>query len=62
MADEKDREQRIRERAYQIWLQEGQPEGRDAAHWELAKAEITAEDMPAEEGNPPIPGPYQQNI
>jgi hypothetical protein len=62
MADDKDREQRIRERAFQIWLHEGRPEGRDTAHWELAEAEIKAEDTPKAEGNPPIPGPYQDNF
>ena len=28
----------IRRLAYQIWLQEGQPEGRDREHWAAAKA------------------------
>ena len=31
-----DQERRIRERAYFIWLAEGRPEGRAAAHWQLA--------------------------
>lgn len=35
--DHRDREQRIRERAYQIWVQEGRPEGRAEAHWEEAR-------------------------
>jgi hypothetical protein len=61
MADEKDKEQRIREKAFDLWEMEGRPEGLDKEHWELAKAEIRAEDTPAEAGNPPIPGPYQQN-
>ena len=38
-----DIETRIRRRAYQIWLEEGQPEGRDQEHWELAKKLIEAE-------------------
>lgn len=37
MADE--REQTIRERAYKIWQDEGQPEGRDHAHWTQAEQE-----------------------
>jgi hypothetical protein len=27
----------IRRLAYQIWLKEGQPEGRDREHWQIAK-------------------------
>jgi hypothetical protein len=39
-----DRIERIRERAHRIWEEEGQPEGRDAEHWERAIREIDAED------------------
>jgi len=28
----------IRRLAYEIWLKEGQPDGRDREHWEAAKA------------------------
>jgi Protein of unknown function (DUF2934) len=31
-----EQEQRIRERAYQLWEAEGRPEGRAEAHWALA--------------------------
>ena len=31
--------QRIRERAFQIWIEEGQPHGREKEHWALAEAE-----------------------
>jgi hypothetical protein len=44
MVDEKDLERRIRERAYQIWLEEGQPRGREKEHWELAKFAIAQKD------------------
>lgn len=37
MADE--REQKIRERAYKIWQDEGQPEGREHDHWSRAEQE-----------------------
>ena len=47
MADERDMEERIRERAFHIWTQEGRPEGRDKDHWELAKAQIAAEERQA---------------
>lgn len=38
-----DREERIRQRAYEIWQSEGSPEGQDGAHWERASREIDAE-------------------
>lgn len=38
-----DVEQRIRDRAYAIWLDEGCPEGRDAEHWFQAERAILAE-------------------
>lgn len=40
---ESDREQRIRERAYEIWEREGRPQGRAAEHWARAAGEIAAE-------------------
>jgi hypothetical protein len=38
-----DDEARIRERAYKIWMEEGQPEGREQEHWERAVREIDRE-------------------
>jgi Protein of unknown function (DUF2934) len=35
-------EDRIRARAHEIWLHEGQPHGRDQAHWQQAEAEIAS--------------------
>ena len=35
-----DIELRIRERAYEIWDAQGQPEGQDAEHWLLAREEV----------------------
>lgn len=37
-----DLDHKIRRRAYQIWMEEGQPEGRDREHWNRAKAEVLA--------------------
>ncbi|MBX9826462.1 MAG: DUF2934 domain-containing protein [Xanthobacteraceae bacterium] len=37
---EPDLDHKIRRRAYQIWMKEGQPEGRDREHWNRAKAEV----------------------
>lgn len=36
-----DLEHRIRERAYELWEAEGQPEGREDQHWRQAQADIT---------------------
>jgi hypothetical protein len=36
------RVQAIRERAYEIWEQEGRPDGKDLDHWLRAEAEIIA--------------------
>lgn len=33
--------ERVRERAYHIWEQEGRPHGRDVEHWRRAEAELT---------------------
>jgi hypothetical protein len=37
-------EARIRERAYQIWEEEGRPEGRDFDHWMRAVESVRFED------------------
>lgn len=37
------KEQRIKERAFQIWLDEGRPNGRDREHWRIAESEIADE-------------------
>jgi hypothetical protein len=50
-------DQRIRERAYQIWLEEGCPEGQEKAHWDMA-AELVA----IEDGQQATLKPIQQNL
>lgn len=37
------REDRIRERAHELWQREGSPEGREQDHWQQAEREIDAE-------------------
>jgi hypothetical protein len=37
-------EERVRLRAYEIWLNEGRPDGRDARHWEMAREAIGYDD------------------
>jgi hypothetical protein len=39
-----DLEQRIREHAYRIWLEEGRPSGREEAHWDMARELVAIED------------------
>lgn len=39
-----EREDRIRNRAHEIWQREGQPHGRHDDHWQKAREEIEAED------------------
>ncbi len=46
MADE---DERIRKKAYELWMGEGQPEGRHDLHWEQAREIIALEDA----GGPP---------
>ena len=39
-----DRQQRVSERAFHIWLAEGRVDGRDHEHWRRAEREIAAEE------------------
>ena len=39
-----DRQERIRNRAHQIWLQEGQPAGHHERHWHQAAADVDQQD------------------
>ena len=38
--DRQDITTRIRERAYDFWVREGHPQGRDLDHWLAAEAEV----------------------
>ena len=42
-------EQRVQERAYDIWQNTGRPEGKSVEHWLQAEAEITAEEQGLEQ-------------
>ena len=49
-----EREQQIRGRAYALWQQDGEPEGREKEHWEQACRDMEEESI----GTPDIsPGP-----
>ncbi|MDB5640760.1 MAG: hypothetical protein JWN07_77 [Hyphomicrobiales bacterium] len=37
-------DERVRERAYRLWLEEGQPEGRAEAHWDMARELVAIEE------------------
>lgn len=56
MAD--DRNARVREHAYRLWQQEGEPHGRDRDHWEQAERDIGHDGPSAEEA--PAPAPSSQ--
>ena len=43
MSDERD--ERVRQRAYDIWEREGQPSGRERDHWDQARREIDQEEQ-----------------
>ncbi len=42
-----DHTHRIRERAHEIWIREGRPEGRQSEHWHQAEQELAREGNPA---------------
>jgi hypothetical protein len=43
--DDKSLEDRIRERAYELYIQEGQPFGKDEEFWRRAQREIEGKTM-----------------
>lgn len=47
-----DTEQRVRERAHQIWEEEGRPHGRHDAHWQLAREQVAGVQALEEMGGP----------
>lgn len=62
MASKDTAQREIRKIAYALWMEEGQPEGRDKAHWEAAKAiwafrhSEASEDEAAASGEAPASG------
>jgi len=42
--DDRQRDARVRERAYRMWLEEGRPEGRADAHWDMASELVAIEE------------------
>lgn len=41
---DQDHQDRIRQRAHEIWESEGRPEGRDADHWSRAEEELRSQE------------------
>lgn len=57
MAQDEDTEQRIRERAFHLWIEDGQPSDKADEHWEKARAEIEGpKDGPEEKAATPPNG------
>lgn len=52
-----DRNSRIQQRAYHLWLEEGQPHGRDEEHWHRAERELIEEERRLGEGLPATDAP-----
>jgi Protein of unknown function (DUF2934) len=48
-AMEQDRDERIRQRAYEIWESEGRPDGQATKHWEQAASEVGASEGEGEQ-------------
>jgi hypothetical protein len=42
-------EEKVRTRAYELWLEAGSPEGRDQEFWQQAQSEVSAPDAPTQE-------------
>ena len=47
-----DREDRIKQRAYELWQREGSPDGRTLGHWLQAEREVQQSDSVMEEDSP----------
>jgi hypothetical protein len=55
-AMEEDREQRIRNAAYGIWVEEGFPENQEERHWRMAELIVAQEDV-ERPVQAPVPNP-----
>ena len=52
-----DREDRIRQRAHELWEQEGRPEGRAHDHWDRAAQDLDREDAAIQREGVPARSP-----
>ena len=53
-------QERVRQRAYRLWEEEGRPEGREQAHWEMAE-ELVAIEENQRATLQPVPPQNEQN-
>jgi DNA-binding CsgD family transcriptional regulator len=59
---EDERKQRIRERAYFFWIDDGRPDGQDIEHWQLAENEQAAVEAKLAPGErAPLPNPFDRS-
>jgi hypothetical protein len=42
-------EEKVRTRAYELWLEAGSPEGRDEEFWQQAQSQVSARSAPTQE-------------
>jgi len=54
-------EQRTRELAHRLWIEEGQPQGKADTHWELARIAIALEDARPQMQRP-VSGPTAEPV
>ena len=47
-----DREQKIKNKAHEIWIREGSPSGREREHWKQAEEEIDLEQPQGQNSKP----------
>lgn len=57
-----DNNELIRLRAYEIWIREGQPEGRELEHWLQARREVLGSDAERRDENPSQQAEASDNI
>jgi hypothetical protein len=65
MTNPKDHQERLRQRAYELWEREGRPHGREAEHWKQAEAELgkaAAAASPTVTAKPAIPAPAPEPV
>jgi hypothetical protein len=54
-------EERVRQRAYRIWEEEGRPEGREHEHWQRAVRDVEAQ-ASTDAGETPTTGEAESKL
>ena len=55
-------DERVRRRAYELWEEAGQPEGRDNEFWQIAEAEITTKDNGVDSASESHPATNEKSL